>query len=462
MQYHYNCRRSDENDSFGYLLQSGKDSIISHKSLIEMFGVGIEGKNRLKINENIDLSGKKDYFGDLYDYFLVFLSRLARLEKKSQKITFQINLYNSVNQNFFITHPSRLINQLMCNFTAIYREKRYKKRGVGSDFYLIRDFSEAQAWNNVHLHKTFDLYLPPDQSALASGTLIGSSAELSKQFHDDLITTGLIHVVVASGYNLTIVTRVMQSVVKRVFPKRIAQLLSLGSIWWYVGLALFNSAIVRSGWMASIVVLAQLVGRPRSVWRVLTLTVLLMVAIKPSMLLDISFQLSVSSTIGVIVINQRVGREMSAIHHFAKKERNNLVITIKEVLLENARTTIGANAFTLPIILYWFRRLSLISLIANVALLWIVPYVMSLSAVLLFLAHINQQLAYLSAKLVGLLASVFVSGVHFFAMIPYASVSIGKFSLLSVLVSYAGLYVLSFQRKRLRSVLCFLKNRKQQ
>ncbi len=460
LQYHYNCTSSIADGIFGYFKRDDNGAIVLFRSLANR-GVEVNREEMwYKSNENLDQSVKNNYFGDFLSHFLVFVSRLASLEKKIEINQQNREQYNSKNQKIFITQPSRVMDVLKCKISAIYRSKYYKKSGMASDFALLEDFSEVQAWNNAYLHHTFDTYLPPDQSALASGTLIGAQGAISKQFHDDLITTGLIHVVVASGYNLTIVMSVVQSVTARVFPKRVTLFLSLGSVWWYVGLALFNSAIVRSGVMASIVIVARLVGRPRSVWRVVLLSVLLMVAVTPSLLVDISFQLSVSSTIGVLAVSNQSACEFFCQKQMMKQQRLSALAKVKEVLLENARITIGANAFTLPIILFWFKRLSLISIVANVSLLWLVPYVMSTAALLLFCAHIHQQLASLSASIVNILASVFVSAVHFFATVPNASIEMPPFSLKAVLCCYVVLYVVVFQRKRIAKKLSSLRSTK--
>ncbi|MEO8581638.1 MAG: ComEC/Rec2 family competence protein [Patescibacteria group bacterium] len=384
----------------------------------------------------IDQSDKLHLFGLFYRSLLVLFSRSARLEKMQEKVQSEQGYYNSTNRNFLISRTSRLMDQFTCNIRLINTSKLFNSGSSGSAFALIDEFADFQADTNDYLHRVFDEYLTHDQSALASGTLIGAQSTISTQFKDDLISSGLIHVVVASGYNLTVVMGFVQSFAQKVFSKKIALLLSLASVWWYVYLALSNPAILRAGWMASLSVLASLCGRPKSIWFVLLFSILFLVAFNPTLLVNISFQLSVSSTIGVLAINQRMDDDDRS------SGRSNLFSKITDTLKENLQTTIGANLTTLPIILFWFGRVSLIAVVANTFLLWVIPYIMYASSIFLVASQLNHWLAVLTAFPIKGLSTIFLRGVHFFANFPFAAFEVQKITFLQLVLSYIGLFLL--------------------
>lgn len=474
-QYSPKCVMRMEGVSFGYgevLL----DSLITNAGRYKK-----DEKRRAGINMEIgvlflhDISIKNDYFAFIFFFLHQIFSRHFRLEETGQKGHFLSHIYNSIKPQNFISPTSRVINQLKCNIRLINLAKYHISPSSGSVFRVISDFSRDQAEFNEYLHEVFDQYLLPDQSALASGTLIGAQSAISPTFKQDLISAGLIHVVVASGYNLTVVTGFIQSFTTKLFSRKIALLLSLLGVWWYVFLALANSSILRAGWMSSISLIAKMWGRPNTAWRVLTFSVLFLGVLDPSIIFNISFQLSVFSTIGVLAVHPRLQMEESEYqqlteHHHDqsvcgesvdpfKQSQKNFLSNVVDMFKENLRTTVGANIFTLPIILFWFGRVSLISVVANTFLLWIIPLVMSVSSVFLVVSHVHPFLAKIVALPIALLTNLFLIGVRFFAHVPFASLAVPKISLWQMTVGYGVLFLIFWKaqvfyllRKKVRSI----------
>lgn len=466
-QFNLKCSKARMSRGFGYQKTKNHDSITEILSLS-----GGSGKidELLDKNENpfyIDESIKNNYFAFIYHLTRVLFTRQSRLEKMSQKPPILAIIYNSTNGDFSVSLTSRVIAQLKCNIRSINTSKYHISPREASAFTIIDDFSAFQAETNEKLHLRFDKYLQPDQSALASGTLIGAQSTISPKFKDSLISTGLIHVVVASGYNLTVVTGIVQSVARRVLPKRSALLLSLASVWWYVFLALCNTAILRAGWMCSISLFASLCGRPKSIWRVLILSILFLLAWDPTLITNISFQLSVFSTIGVLMINRNAIEESTVEEtQFATSDKEQVnyaknqakkcwpfISSIWAVLKENFQTTVGANLFTLPITLFWFGRISVIALISNTLLLWIIPFVMYASSIFLVASQFSSLLAAIAALPIMLLANLFLVGVYFFASLPFAAFDVPKITMAQLIGSYAILFFVFLYVKPLYSFL---------
>jgi competence protein ComEC len=82
---------------------------------------------------------------------------------------------------------------------------------------------------------------------------------------------------------------------------------------------------------------------------------------------------------------------------------------------ESLRTTLAAQVFTLPIILYHFHELSTVVLVSNVALLWLMPYIVTASVMLFIAASLNIHiLAVVFGALTTFLTHIFLKLVQLF------------------------------------------------
>lgn len=356
--------------------------------------------------------------------------------------------YNSINDQNFISFTSRLISAYRCRFRLIEGRKYYKKKDWFSDYSILLKFVDAQAKLNRYLKSVFLKSFSGDLGHLASGVLIGAQGNISMVLKKQLIATGLIHVVVASGYNLTLVGEYIRKTLQVFISKKYSLLVSLFVIWWYVVLAGMNPSVIRAGWMGSLSILASVCGRPYSQLRALLLSALVMLVFDPSLLTNISFQLSLSATIGVILVNCK------QTHAYIANEKFDLLQKSINAIKENAVTTFGANLFTLPIIIFWFGRISVISIVANTALLWIIPLLMISAFCFLITIHVHYLFALifiLSTKVIG---GLFLLGVELFAKVPFATVTSFKMNVLHVCFFYLCLFIIfqfrSFKQRRER------------
>jgi len=130
------------------------------------------------------------------------------------------------------------------------------------------------------------------QSSLLSGLLVGERSSLGEDLEDDFRKTGLIHIVVLSGYNVTIIA---ESLIRFLsfLPRYIGGVIGIISIVLFAVLTGASATIVRASIMAILVIIGRLTGRMYDAGRALLIAGLLMVIHNPKILLfDTSFQLS--------------------------------------------------------------------------------------------------------------------------------------------------------------------------
>jgi competence protein ComEC len=267
--------------------------------------------------------------------------------------------------------------------------------------------------------------LPEPYAGLAGGILAGNKRGLGEELTDDFKKTSLIHVVVLSGYNITIVISALLSLMSGV--SRWVRL-SIG-----IGVALFfalmtggASASVRAALMAVVSLTGDFSGRVYRPERALLLIALCMVLWNPLLLaFDPGFQLSFLATLGLI--------SLSPFFFQMTKSWVPSEFQVRDVLV----SSLAAQAAVLPLLLYQTGQFSLVAIPANVLVLVAVPLAMFFA----FIAGLGGLFLGILSPIFGLPALVLLAYIifiaHWFAQLPFAALGIPAFSVWVLAFLYA-------------------------
>ena len=143
--------------------------------------------------------------------------------------------------------------------------------------------------------------LPARESSLLGGLLLGLRGSLSSDLMDAFRVTGLVHIIVLSGYNVTLLAEAVRRAVSRL-PGNISLFLSFATVVAFVLLSGAQTAAVRAGGMATVAVIARAAQREYDGVRTLLLVTALMVLYNPDQILfSVSLHLSFLATLGLLV-----------------------------------------------------------------------------------------------------------------------------------------------------------------
>jgi competence protein ComEC len=112
--------------------------------------------------------------------------------------------------------------------------------------------------------------------------------------------------------------------------------------------------------------------------------------------------------------------------------------------------TFAAQLTTLPLIVYYFQRLSLVSLLANPAILAVQPAVMILGGVAVILGLVYLPLGQIAAYLAWPFVTYTIRAVEMFANIQGGAIPLGNVTLGWVVLFYALLFTWTFGGDRIR------------
>lgn len=245
-------------------------------------------------------------------------------------------------------------------------------------------------WVNI-LEKT----LPSPMSSLAAGILLGVKGQIPYDFYQQLVATGTLHIVAASGFNVMIVASVLMKIAQRVFRRGAAIGMGVMGIVFYVLLSGASASVVRAGIMGGLTLVAYYFGRPAEARRLLWVTAALMLLADPLMLVDVGFQLSVAATAGLLYIEPWIRKlQSSEPCRSVEKQSSELKKQVEGFLANYLYPTLAASIATLPIIWWHFGRVSWISPLVNILILPLIPLIMLLSALTLVLGQPVAWLLY--------------------------------------------------------------------
>lgn len=265
------------------------------------------------------------------------------------------------------------------------------------------------------------------QAGLGEGLLLGVKQALGEDLEDAFRTTGIIHIVVLSGYNVMLVVAFVMFILSFILPLKARLIAGIISIIVFALIVGLSATVLRASVMACLLLIAQTYGRTYDILRALLLAGAVMIFINPFLLLyDIGFQFSFMATLGLVLIAPRF--EGLVIEGFKN-------IGLKEFFI----ATIATQIAVLPLLLYYIGEVSLISVVVNVLVLPVVPLAMLTTFLAGAIALFSTTLALPFSFIAHGVLTYIISIATYFATIPFASVTVTSFTLPWVFVLYGAI-----------------------
>ena len=261
-----------------------------------------------------------------------------------------------------------------------YPEKIAKVGFTGNIFYkaiyLTRDKFEET------LNKT---YLEP-YASFAAGITLGSRRNIPDSLLVDFNRTGTTHIIAVSGYNVTIIIANL-GILFGLFSRRLKFWGSIVVIIVFVVMTGAVASVVRAGILAGLVAFGRYEGRRIQMTILLLLVAAIMLLFHPYALkFDISFQLSFLAFAGLVYLGPIIANWK-------------LVRVLPGIIRTSLSDTMAAQIMVLPILIYYFGRVSIVAPIVNILVLWLIPAAMGLvffSGILgLIFQGMGQAVAYI-------------------------------------------------------------------
>jgi len=337
-------------------------------------------------------------------------------------------------------------------------EFSYKDYLMKDGIYSVMAFPEIELISKEHQHGAFSflcekLFLikqrfrenikrnfSPPYSSVLEGMILGDSGAMDEDLKNKLNITGLRHIIAVSGTHIIILASILMSLfVAMGFWRHQAFYFSLILIWAYIILTGLSASGIRAGIMGSMFLFAQVLGRQGSGMRLIVFACALMLLQNPLLLFyDVGFQLSFLACLGLILLNPLIS---GLIKKFTKDNAKNAVDIVS--------ATFSAQIFTIPVLLYNFGNISLISPVTNILIVPIVYWIMVFGFIFSIAGSFFQPLAALLAVPCWLFLSYFIFILNSFSK-PWAVKVFQNVSWIWLASAYFALAVIMQRIKKLQ------------
>ena len=212
--------------------------------------------------------------------------------------------------------------------------------------------------------KRIESVLPEPEAGLGISYLLGVRSGLSDELNDNLRAVGLVHIVVASGAHLAILVEFAKKICGKV-SRGFGVVCSVGFVLLFMCMVGWTPSILRAGIMMILTLVTWYYGRRIAPWRIILLVMAVTLIINPSFVTNLGWLMSFASYGGIMILGPKL------IKAFYGTKKPGFIASI-------IITTISATIMTLPITLYYFGQISLISVVANLLILPTLPYAMGM------------------------------------------------------------------------------------
>ena len=250
------------------------------------------------------------------------------------------------------------------------------------------------------LKTIIDKSLPPPESNLMKGILLGKRKELSKELEISFRRAGTIHILAASGLHISIVIAFFVLFFRLLkINDKLVYLLTVIPVIFYALLAGSSPSIIRASIMGVLFLLVLALEKDYNPLRSLFFSAFIMLLINPYYLFSAGFQLSFIAVAGILFLYPLIfsflpqkKQVKSYLEKFLPKKIAATISSSFHYILATIVISISAQTAITPILAYYFNEISVVNLPSNIIM---VP----LTGVILPLGFIGGVLGMISSHL---------------------------------------------------------------
>ena len=286
-----------------------------------------------------------------------------------------------------------------------------------------RNMFQALSEFKNYLTSKIESVLPTPHSGLMKALLLGDRQSLDSEIQRKFRMTGLAHVIVFSGFHVTLMILIMFRVMI-MLPLFLKYCFGITAIIFLAMMVGLSATVVRATVTAVLVIVGKMSGRNYKINRSLCLTALIMTIHNPLILFyDLSFRLSFAATIGVVNLSKQIEPWLT-------------FMTSRLSIRKIASVTSAAQISVTPIIIGMSNELPTLAIPVNLIILPLIPITMVSGLLTLISVIIFEPLGLLVSLVSFFLISLQLNIVDLFSRAPLSVVGVDPMSSVQAILFY--------------------------
>lgn len=266
-----------------------------------------------------------------------------------------------------------------------------------------------------HLFSLFNLYFHEPIASLANGMILGKKLQTTQIFYDQIKAVGLLHIVVLSGMNVSLLTAILMNLLAGIIHRTYASIITIVCILGYVLFVGAEPPLIRATIMAILALVATIYGRTTLAIYSLFLSGIIMLIIRFEWITSISFQLSFGATLGIVLF----GNIQKHSFRSSKSGKISKLTNVLEYIQQELRITLSAQFFTLPLIYLYFKEISLVAPLANILVAWTIAPITVFGMIILVVGLAFGKVGFVLSWLIYPLLWWIVFVIRLLSQIPF-------------------------------------------
>ncbi len=295
--------------------------------------------------------------------------------------------------------------------------------------------------------------------ALFRALILGERQGIDPGLREPFNRTGLGHMLAVSGLHIGLVAWAAFFLFKWVLSRsyrlaleidvrKMAAFLTAFPVIGYTLLTGFQVSSQRAMIMILAFLGSLILGREREVWSTLALAGLIILFLDPNALFSISFQLSFMAVIGILWLTPAI---LDKFHYTdnSQQEKISILNRLLAYFTGLVAVTASATIFLIPITCYYFHRISLVSIPANLTTvpilgMWIIPLGLLSAVALPFSSNVSSFFLNLGAWGLNKMMTI----IEFWSHIPWSSIWTITPNLFETFLFYSFILGIFFFKRR--------------
>lgn len=221
----------------------------------------------------------------------------------------------------------------------------------------------------------------PEELVIINALILGQRQDMDREIYTKYANAGAIHILAVSGLHVGIILMMLNFVLKPIENLKrgntIKVILILILLWSFAIIAGLSASVTRAVTMFSIVAIAMHLKRPTNIYNTLSISIFLLLLVKPMFLFDVGFQMSYLAVFAIVSIQPLLYKlwmpKWKAIDYFWQ------ITTV----------TMAAQLGVAPISLFYFHQFPGLFFVSNLAIIPFLGLILGFGILVIILSLLN-------------------------------------------------------------------------
>ncbi len=289
-------------------------------------------------------------------------------------------------------------------------------------------------------------------AAFCKALLMGDRSGIDYELNTAFKLSGISHIVAVSGLHVSM----MFGIVTLLFGRRrwLTGIIGLPVLLLFAAMMNFIPSVSRACIMQAMILMSNFVDREYDGPTALALSALIMVVCNPMVVTSVSFQLSFACVIGIMLFCEKIYKWLLG----GRGKGKGILPGLWRWFAGSVSVSLSALALTTPLIAYYFGAVSLVSVLTNLLVVWLLPFIFAGVLLACVLSLFLPQIATLFVAVTSALVHFVLDTAVFVSKLPFSAVyTASDYIVLWLIFSYLMLAVfLLMRRKRVLVFVCLV------